>query len=53
MVDGYKEEAKRFIKGQEIIRKAGASSLRELAPEKFAQVINEFRKAVILFKGQK
>ncbi len=50
LVDGTGDR-KGFEKAQQILKKLGVSSLKELMPEKFAEAINEFSKAIINFKA--
>ena len=49
LVDGYRENRRGFEKAKQILNKLGAPEMDLLASEKFAEAINEFRKAVKKF----
>ncbi len=51
LVDGFKTNRKGFEKAKKILDKLGTTRLENLVPEKYAEAINEFRKAVKLFGG--
>ncbi len=46
LVDGFPEDRKGFEKAKKILKKLGAKELTELVPEKYADAVNAFRKAV-------
>ncbi len=46
LVDNFPENRKGFEKAKKILKKLGADELDALVPEKFAEAVNAFRKAV-------
>ncbi len=46
LVDGFPEDRKGFEKAKKILKKLGAEELADLAPVKYADAVNAFRKAV-------
>lgn len=46
LVDSFPENRKGFEKAKKILKKLGADELDALVPEKFADAVNAFRKAV-------
>ncbi len=47
LVDGFPEGRKGYEKAKQVLRKVGAASLKDLAPEKYAEAINGFRSAIV------
>ncbi len=53
LVDGFAKDRKGYEKAKQVLRKVGAASLKDLAPEKYAEAVNGFRNAISILKGNK